>query len=109
MQAKKSRFGWFLGCSGYPDCKTTLPLESKESVLCPKCEVGRVSIRRSKRGKTFWGCSKYPECDFISWYKPVLEPCPHCGNPHMEDKPLKSGHIQQCPKCKHKVEVAAAK
>jgi DNA topoisomerase-1 len=109
MQAKKSRFGWFLGCTGYPDCKTILPLESKESVLCPKCEVGRVSMRRSKRGKTFWGCSRYPECDFISWYKPVLEPCPHCGNPFMEDKPLKSGHIRQCPKCKHKMEVAAAK
>jgi DNA topoisomerase I len=109
MQPKKSRFGWFLGCTGYPDCTTTLPLDPADSVPCPKCGDGRVSMRRSKRGRTFWGCSKYPECDFISWYKPVPEPCPNCGNLFMEDKPLKSGHIRQCPKCKHKVEVAAAK
>ena len=108
MQAKKSRFGeWFLGCTGYPDCKTTLPLPSKENVPCPRCD-GTVSRKRSKRGKSFWGCSKYPECDFISWYKPLPEPCPNCGNKYMEDKPLKSGHIKQCPKCKHKIEVEPA-
>ena len=62
-------------------------------------------MRRSKKGKAFWGCSNYPECDFISWYKPLPEPCPNCGHKYLEDKPLKSGHIKQCPKCKHKIEV----
>ncbi|MFZ5433439.1 MAG: type I DNA topoisomerase [Calditrichota bacterium] len=106
MVAKRSRFGWFLGCSGYPECKTIVPMTNGESVPCPRegCE-GRVSEKRSRKGRTFWGCSKYPECDFVSWYKPVMEPCPQCGNPYMEDKPLKSGHIRQCPKCKHKVPV----
>ena len=104
MAPKKSRFGWFLGCTGYPECKTTLPLNKGESVPCPKCGTGMLSQKRSRRG-SFWGCSRYPECDFISSYKPVMETCPNCGNPYMEDKDLKSGHFHQCPKCKHKVEV----
>ncbi|MBU0507400.1 type I DNA topoisomerase [bacterium] len=106
MTAKRSRFGWFLGCTGYPSCRTTLPLVNGESVPCPRagCD-GRVSQKKSRKGRTFWGCSKYPECDFISWYKPILEPCPSCGHHYMEDKPLKSGHIRQCPKCRHKIAV----
>ena len=109
MAPKKSRFGWFLGCTGYPDCTTTLPLNPADSVPCQRegCD-GRVSMRRSKKGKAFWGCSNYPECDFISWYKPLPEPCPNCGHKYLEDKPLKSGHIKQCPKCKHKIEVEPA-
>jgi DNA topoisomerase-1 len=104
MTPKKSRFGWFLGCTGYPECKTTLPLNKGESVPCPKCGTGMLSQRRSRRG-SFWGCSRYPECDFISSNKPIMEACPNCGNPYMEDKDLKGGHVHQCPKCKHKVEV----
>lgn len=107
MSPKRSRFGWFLGCTGYPKCRTTLPIDSKEDIMpCPKegCK-GKILPRRSKRGKVFYGCSKYPECDFVSWHKPVPETCPQCGNPYMEDKNLKSGHIHQCPKCKHKVPV----
>ncbi|RPH94883.1 type I DNA topoisomerase [candidate division KSB1 bacterium] len=109
MLVKRSRFGWFLGCTGYPECKTTLPLENGDSVPCPRegC-TGRVSQKRSRKGRSFWGCSRYPDCDFVSWYKPVIEPCPQCGHPYMEDKPLKSGHIRQCPKCKFKVDVEEA-
>jgi DNA topoisomerase-1 len=109
MVLKRSRFGWFLGCTGYPACKTTLPLENGESVPCPRpgC-TGRVSQKRSRKGRSFWGCSKYPDCDFVSWYKPVMEPCPQCGHPYMEDKPLQSGHVRQCPKCRHKVAVEEA-
>ena len=107
MAPKKSRFGWFLGCTGYPECKTTMPLNAGESIPCPKCGTGMVTQKRSRRG-AFWGCSRYPDCDFISSYKPVAETCPNCGNPYMEDKDLKSGHIHQCPKCKHKVEVKEA-
>jgi len=105
MAPKKSRFGWFFGCTGYPGCTTTLPLNPADSVSCPTCGDGRVSMKRSKKGRTFWGCSNYPACDFISWYKPLPEPCPNCGHKYLEDKPLKSGHIKQCPKCKHKIEV----
>ncbi|MBI5059727.1 type I DNA topoisomerase [candidate division KSB1 bacterium] len=107
MAVKRGRFGWFYGCTGYPDCRTILPLEDKESVPCPRDGCGgQVSMRRSKRGKSFWGCSKYPECDFVSWNKPVRENCPNCGNTYMEDKTLKTGRIFHCPKCKHKIEVA---
>jgi DNA topoisomerase I len=109
MVVKRSRFGWFLGCSGYPECKTTLPLESGDSVPCPRPGCGgKVSPKPSRKGRSFWGCSNYPECDFVSWNKPLAEPCPQCGNPYLEDKPLKSGHIHQCPKCKYKVEVETA-
>jgi DNA topoisomerase-1 len=105
MAPKRSRFGWFLGCTGYPDCKTTLPMAGKDSVDCPTGCGGKVSQKRSRKGRSFWGCSNYPSCDFVSWYKPLLEACPSCGNKFLEDKPLKSGHIKQCPKCKHKIEV----
>jgi DNA topoisomerase I len=106
MVVKRSRFGWFLGCSGYPECKTTQPLENGDSVPCPRPGCGgKVSPKPSRKGRSFWGCSNYPDCDFVAWNKPLAEPCPQCGNPYMEDKPLKSGHIHQCPKCKHKVEV----
>jgi DNA topoisomerase-1 len=105
MAPKRSRFGWFLGCTGYPDCKTTLPMNGKDSVDCPSGCGGKVSLKRSRKGRGFWGCSNYPSCDFVSWYKPLLEACPACGNKYMEDKALKSGHIKQCPKCKHKIEV----
>jgi len=106
MAPKRSRFGWFLGCTGYPECKTILPLVNGESVPCPRegCD-GKVSQKKSRKGRTFWGCSRYPECDFISWYKPVLETCPACGHHYLEDKPLKSGHVKQCPKCHHKIAV----
>ncbi|MDD5088667.1 MAG: type I DNA topoisomerase [bacterium] len=106
MTPKRSRFGWFLGCTGYPECKTIQPLVSGESVPCPRdgCD-GKVSQKKSRKGRTFWGCSRYPECDFISWYKPVLEACPACGHHFLEDKPLKSGHVKQCPKCHHKIAV----
>ncbi|MBU1638270.1 type I DNA topoisomerase [bacterium] len=106
MAPKKSRFGWFLGCTGYPECKTTMSIEDKDAVDCPRegCD-GRISKKRSKRGRTFYGCSNYPDCDFVSWYPIILKSCPQCGNGYMEDKQLKSGHIHQCPKCKHKIEV----
>jgi DNA topoisomerase-1 len=106
MAPKKSRFGWFLGCTGYPECRTTMSLDDKDAVDCPRegCN-GRVSKKRSKRGRTFFGCSNYPKCDFVSWYSIILKNCPECGNNYMEDKQLKTGHFHQCPKCKHKIEI----
>jgi DNA topoisomerase-1 len=109
MLPKRSRFGWFLGCSGYPECKTIVNLVKGDSVDCPSegCD-GKVSEKKSRKGRSFWGCSNYPKCDFVSWYKPVLTPCPACGHFYMEDKHLKTGHIHQCPKCKHKIEIESA-
>jgi DNA topoisomerase I len=81
------RYGPFVGCSGYPDCKYIKREEQKTGVLCPKCkEEGRepqgelvVKRARRRRGSVFYGCNRYPECDFTVGQKPLLEPCPRCG------------------------------
>jgi DNA topoisomerase-1 len=109
MAPKKSRFGWFLGCTGYPECKTIQPMPDPNAIDCPRPGCGgKVGARRSRRGKVFFGCSNYPNCDFVSWNKPVAVKCPECGNNYMEEKNLKAGLIQQCPKCKHKIEIEPA-
>jgi DNA topoisomerase-1 len=85
---KHGRYGEFTACSNYPDCKH---IKQKEvGVACPKdnCK-GQVVERRSKRGKLFFGCSEYPNCDFTSWHRPVAEPCPECGYPVLFEKSTK--------------------
>ncbi len=81
MVVKRGRFGAFLGCSGYPECKNILNIEKKTGLKCPKCQVGEVIERKSKKGKMFYGCNKYPACDFVMWNKPTGELCPDCGQP----------------------------
>jgi len=103
MVYKVGRFGRFLACSDYPTCKNTKPIPL--GVKCPhdKCE-GDVIERRSKRGKVFYGCSKYPDCDFVSWNKPANTSCPECGNNYMLEKYSKAkGNFLQCPECKNVV------
>ncbi len=79
MVIKTGRYGRFMACSGYPDCKNTKPILEKAGVLCPKCKKDMV-VRRSKKGRVFYGCSGYPQCDFVSWQKPVPgSVCPKCG------------------------------
>lgn len=76
------RFGKFIGCSDYPRCRHTEPFMESLGISCPKCGVehgGVIVERRSRRGKTFFGCSRYPGCDFTSWQRPVAHPCPNCG------------------------------
>lgn len=98
MVVKRGRFGNFLGCSKYPDCKNTLPITL--GIKCPKSECeGEVAEKRSKRGKVFYGCSKYPNCDFVSWNKPVIQPCPHCDSPYVLEKVSKAGKKLVCPSC----------
>ena len=99
---KYGRFGEFTACSNYPTCKYVK--QKTIGVKCPECNEGEVVERRSKRGKTFYGCSRYPDCNFVTWAKPVAEKCPDCGSPYLLEKWLKSGGTLQCPnqECKYK-------
>ena len=78
MVIKTGRFGRFISCTGYPECKTTKPILKETGALCPK-DGGKVVERKSRRGRTFYGCANYPACDFVSWDRVVPEPCPVCG------------------------------
>ncbi|HLS53949.1 MAG TPA: type I DNA topoisomerase [Tissierellaceae bacterium] len=77
MVIKHGRYGKFLACPGYPECRNTKPILDKIDVECPKCG-GDVVKKRSKRRRVFYGCSNYPDCDFVSWDEPVEEKCPEC-------------------------------
>ncbi|MDO5303657.1 MAG: type I DNA topoisomerase [Clostridia bacterium] len=91
MVLKMGRFGEFIACSGYPECKNTKPIVTKIDVPCPKC--GRdIVARKSKRGRLFYGCSGYPECDQSFWNKPVNKKCPKCGSLLVEKK-TKAGNL----------------
>ena len=149
MVLKKGRFGTFLACTGYPDCKTTKQIGGQQKkadvqldekcpqcssnlvqkfgrfgeftacsnypackfvkqktigVKCPECSEGEITERRSRKGKTFYGCNRYPDCNFVAWAKPVPEKCPECGGSYMVEKYLKAGPVLQCPnqECKYK-------
>ena len=84
MMIKNGRFGKFLACSGYPDCKTTRPLLIKTGISCPICkekgEKGELVEKLSKKRRRFYGCSRYPECTFAINRKPIPNACPKCGN-----------------------------
>lgn len=95
MVIKYGRFGKFMACKNYPECKNTKPLVNKVGVKCPKCEDGDVILRKSKKGKAFYGCSNYPECDFISWNKPTGEICKKCGS-YMVEKYTKNEIKEVC-------------
>ncbi|MGA2136216.1 MAG: type I DNA topoisomerase [Bryobacteraceae bacterium] len=102
MVLKTGRFGEFTACGNYPTCKYVK--QKTIGMKCPECSQGEVIERRSKRGKTFYGCNRWPDCNFVTWAKPVQEKCPECGSPYMVEKWLKSGALLQCPNadCKHK-------
>ena len=78
MVIKTGRFGKFLACPNFPECRNTKPLVEKLDVPCPKCG-GDILKRHTKKGKIFYGCANYPNCDFVSWDKPVPGKCPKCG------------------------------
>lgn len=88
MVIKFGRFGKFLACSGFPECKNTKPLnDNKIGLKCPKCQEGDIIIRRAKKSKKiFYGCSRWPDCDYISNYKPIGKYCPECGEMLQEVK-----------------------
>jgi len=106
MVIKHGRYGKFLACSGFPECKNTKPYLDKIGVDCPKCEDGDVVKRKSKKGKTFYGCSNYPDCDFVSWDKPTDKKCPKCGSMMVEKYSKKKGKYYKCTnkECKHTIQ-----
>jgi DNA topoisomerase-1 len=105
---KYGRFGEFTACSNYPGCKYVK--QKTIGVKCPECSEGEIVERRSRRGKTFYGCNRYPDCNFVAWARPVAEKCPDCGSPYLTEKYLKSGAFLQCPvgDCKYKREMTPA-
>jgi DNA topoisomerase I len=105
MVVRRSRSGEFLGCSTFPKCRGTKSMPT--GVKCPK-DGGDIAARRSKkRGKAFYGCENYPNCDFVCWDKPVLEKCPECGNVGAEAKSSKTrGQYRRCLKCQNEWDVA---
>ncbi|MEY8415741.1 type I DNA topoisomerase [Tissierella praeacuta] len=94
MVIKHGRFGKFLACPGYPECKNTKAIVDELNVKCPQCN-GNIVKRKSKKGRVFYGCSNYPECNFVSWDEPVEEKCPQCGG-IMVEKRNKKESIVKC-------------
>ncbi|MDD3032586.1 MAG: type I DNA topoisomerase [Candidatus Pacebacteria bacterium] len=83
LAIKMGRFGKFLACTGYPECKHTEPLEKKNvnlNITCPKCGLGEIMQKKTKKGKVFYSCSKWPDCDFALWDKPTGEKCKNCNS-----------------------------
>lgn len=105
MVIKLGKYGKFQACSGFPECRNARPLLVRVGVTCPTCGQGEVVERRSKKGRTFYGCDRYPACDFVSWNKPVDRACASCGNAYL----VESGRRGQdkCPVCGTLVERAA--
>ena len=80
MVIKMGRYGKFLACPGFPECRNTKPLVEKVGVKCPECGKGEIVVKRSKKGRIFYGCDNYPKCEFVSWNKPIDEKCPKCNS-----------------------------
>ncbi|WP_087972919.1 type I DNA topoisomerase [Oceanobacillus rekensis] len=101
MVYKMGRYGKFLACSNFPECRNTKPILKEIGVKCPKCKDGNVVERKSKKRRTFYGCDQFPECDFVSWDKPISRPCPKCDSLLVEKKSKKEVQIQ-CTNCEYK-------
>jgi DNA topoisomerase I len=98
MVYKMGRFGKFVACSNFPECRNTKPIVKEIGVKCPKCREGNIVERSSKKKRIFYGCDRFPQCDFVSWDKPLARPCPKCGGLLVEKK-LKKGVQVQCTAC----------
>jgi len=104
MVYKMGRYGKFLACSNFPDCRNTKPILKEIGVQCPKCQKGSIVERKSKKRRVFYGCDRFPDCDFVSWDKPIARPCPKC-NATLVEKKVKKGVQVQCTSCEYKEEV----
>lgn len=99
MVYKMGRFGKFLACPGFPECRNAKPILKEIGVKCPECG-GEVVERKGKKGRTFFGCSNYPTCQYVSWDKPTGQPCPVCGTMMVEKAGKNKEKTVICPKCK---------
>jgi DNA topoisomerase I len=104
MVYKLGRFGKFLACSNFPECRNTKAIVKEIGVKCPNCKVGNIVERKSKKNRIFYGCDRYPECDFLSWDKPIVRPCPKCNGVLVEKKGKKGTQVQ-CMNCDYKEEM----
>ena len=101
MLIKSGRYGKYLACSGYPACKNIQPLNKPKGtgVTCPECKQGELTEKKSRYGKMFYSCNRYPDCKFALWDPPVTQPCPKCGFPVLVKKVYKKkGEFLKCPK-----------
>ncbi|MFO7315412.1 MAG: type I DNA topoisomerase [Bacilli bacterium] len=98
MVYKLGKYGKFMACSNFPECRNTKTITKPIGVKCPKCKTGEIVERKSKTKRVFYGCEKYPECDFMSWDKPISRPCPKC-NSLLVEKKVKKGVQVQCINC----------
>ncbi|WP_335870705.1 type I DNA topoisomerase [Bacillus sp. 2205SS5-2] len=101
MVYKMGRYGKFMACSNFPDCRNTKAIIKEIGVKCPDCEKGNIIERKSKKKRIFYGCDQYPTCEFLSWDKPIDRSCPKCDSLLVEKK-LKKGIQVQCTKCDFK-------
>ncbi len=106
MVIKHGRYGKFLACPGYPECKNAKPIVEELDVPCPECGK-KIVVKRSKKGKKFFGCSGYPDCKFVSWNEPVSEKCPECNSYMVKKYSKKTGEYYQCSnsECGYKKEL----
>lgn len=102
MVYKMGKYGKFLACSNFPECRNTKPIVKEIGVTCPKCGEGHVIERKSKKKRIFYGCDRYPDCDYVSWDKPVERACPKCAEHALVEKKLKKGIQVQCTNCDYK-------
>lgn len=102
MVIKHGRYGKFLACPGFPECRNTKPIVKEVGVKCPLCGEGAVVERRSRKGRLFYGCSNYPECKFVSWNKPTEHKCPECGSYLVEKKKM---YVCSSKGCRYKRKV----
>ncbi|MGE6631389.1 type I DNA topoisomerase [Bacillus sp. NPDC077027] len=103
MVYKMGRYGKFMACSNFPDCRNTKPIVKDIGVKCPSCHEGNIVERKSKKRRIFFGCDRFPQCEFVSWDKPIERKCPKCEKMLVEKK-LKKGIQVQCVNCDYKEE-----
>ena len=106
MVIKHGRYGDFLACPGYPECKNAKPIVEEIDTPCPKCGK-KIVVKKSKKGKKFFGCSGYPDCDFVSWNEPLKDSCPECGSYMVLKYSKTKGNYAQCSnsECGYKKEI----
>lgn len=104
MVIKLGRFGKFYACSNFPECRHTQPIVKTIGITCPSCKQGEILERKSKKNRLFFGCERYPACDFVSWDRPIGRACPKCQE-YLVEKKVRGGKQVVCSQCDYQEEV----